>query len=312
MERYDKLVLCAEDGMTFNVAKGENGELIIRVMSIEKSNSSLYSDQYVNPQILEGYKHICGEWNNGFTIERISDGSQLVWIPVGWLDSNGTLDGKKFDEKFGRRPLSTDIKFLEECIERPTNVFGVQIDSVRKYGGFYVSRYTMSLNEETGKIQSVKGAKPYIISDAHKYKKIASYFENTKNVKSHLLFGSEYDSILEWFKKTNARTRSEIEVDSSGWGFYQDRYFAGEELNTNLFLTGFCEDFCTNNIYDFTGGFLQMTQEYHIKEESGYIVRGGYAVKSGEELPASHRRVYFDHAFFLFCNTGFRVALWIN
>ena len=115
------------------------------------------------------------------------------------------LTEKKFDEKFGRRPLSTDIKFLEECIERPTNVFGVQIDSVRKYGGFYVSRYTMSLNEETGKIQSVKGAKPYIISDAYEYRKIASYFENTKNVKSHLLFGSEYDSILEWFKKNKCK-----------------------------------------------------------------------------------------------------------
>lgn len=101
MERYDKLVLCAEDGMTFNVTKGENGELIIKVMSIEKSNSSLYSDQYVNPPILEGYKHICGEWNNGFTIERISDGSQLVWTPVGWLDSNGTLDGKNLMKSLG-------------------------------------------------------------------------------------------------------------------------------------------------------------------------------------------------------------------
>ena len=222
------------------------------------------------------------------------------------------LTEKNFDEKFGRRPLSTDIKFLEECIEIPFNEFSVQIDSVRKYGGFYVSRYTMSLNEESGKIQSLKGAKPYIISDAHQYIKIASYFEDTKNVKSHLLFGSEYDSVLEWFKKTNARTRSEIEVDSSNWGLYQDRYFAGEKLNTNLILTGSCEDFCTNNIYDFTGGILQMTQEYHTEEESGYIVRGGHAVSSGKELPASHRRGYFDHVWFGVRKTGFRVALWIN
>lgn len=99
--RYEKFVLEAEKGITFEVSEGTSGELIIRALNIEKAN--VCSERYANPVVPEGYKHICGEWNNGFVIERYSDGSQFVWIPVGSLDSNGTLDGEHFSEKFGRR-----------------------------------------------------------------------------------------------------------------------------------------------------------------------------------------------------------------
>ena len=101
MKRYEKFVLEAENGITFEVSEGTSGELIIRALNIATVN--VCSTNYVNPPIPEGYKHVCGEWNNGFVIERCSDGSQFVWIPVGSLDSNGTLDGEHFSEKFGRR-----------------------------------------------------------------------------------------------------------------------------------------------------------------------------------------------------------------
>ena len=99
MKRYEKFVLEAEKGITFEVSEETSGELIIRALN----KANVYSENYANPPILEGYKHVCGEWNNGFVIERCSDGSQFVWIPVGSLDSNGTLDGVSFTEKFGRR-----------------------------------------------------------------------------------------------------------------------------------------------------------------------------------------------------------------
>lgn len=312
MKRYDKLVLCAEDGMTFMVSNGENGELIIKAMSVEKANSFLYSDQYVNPPIPEGYKHICGEWNNGFTIERISDGSQLVWVPVGWLDSNGTLDGKKFDEKFGRRPFDTNIEFLQECIEYSSDEFALQIASVKKYGGFYVSRYSMSFNKETCKWQSVKGGFPFVKMDSIEFKKLAASFENTENVKSHLLYGSEYDSVLEWFEKTKARSRSEIVEDSSSWGYYDDKNCKEENFyNPKTKLTGHFESCCTNNIYDFTGLVPQVTQEFYSRNGGDYIVRGGGFCNSGKRFYASYRNV-FDITHIISGVIGYRVALWIK
>ena len=73
MKRYEKFVLEAEKGITFEVQEGTCGELIIRALNIERANVS--SERYDNPVVPQGYKHICGEWNNGFVIERYSDGS---------------------------------------------------------------------------------------------------------------------------------------------------------------------------------------------------------------------------------------------
>ena len=68
MKRYEKFVLEAGKGITFEVSEGTSVELIIRARNIAPAN--VYSTNYVNPPIPEGYKHVCGEWNNGFVIER--------------------------------------------------------------------------------------------------------------------------------------------------------------------------------------------------------------------------------------------------
>ena len=76
MKRSEKIVLEAGKGVTFEVSDEKSGEIIIRAFNITKSK--VFSTNYKNPPILEGYKHILGEVNNGFVIERKSDGSQFV------------------------------------------------------------------------------------------------------------------------------------------------------------------------------------------------------------------------------------------
>ena len=212
MKRYEKFVLEAEKGITFEVSEGTSGELIIRALNIATAN--VYSTNYVNPPIPEGYKHVCGEWNNGFVIERCSDGSQFVWIPVGSLDSNGTLDGKDFSEKFGRRNYMDD-EFSDDEFNEALN--DELLESVKRYGGFYISRYNISKSSE-GKPQSVKGVMPWVNINFDDAKKVASTIEDNEVVKSHLTFGAEYDSVLEWFIKTEVKTLAEIAEDSTEWG----------------------------------------------------------------------------------------------
>lgn len=73
-----------------------------------------------------------------------------MWIPVGSLKPNGTIDGKKFSEKFGRRNYNNKSKF--EKYQDPLNEeFSLQIKSVEKYGGFYISRYDISSDDKDGK-----------------------------------------------------------------------------------------------------------------------------------------------------------------
>ena len=301
MKRYEKFVLEAEKGITFEVAEGTRGELVIRALNIATAND--HYANYANPPIPEGYKHVCGEWNNGFVIERCSDGSQFVWIPVGSLDSNGTLDGEHFSEKFGRQKY-WNVEFSDYEFNEPLNdELLEQIESVKKYGGFYISRYNISKNSE-GKPQSVKGVMPWVNINFDDAKKVASTIEDNEAVKSHLTFGAEYDSVLEWFIKTEVKTLAEIAEDSTEWG----NHWNTENSPKKVVETGSREEWCANNIYDFAGNVDEWTQE---QNESSYrVIRGGYCDFVGDHCPVAFR--YCDNPGNDRYFTGFRATLYIK
>lgn len=296
MKRYEKFVLEVEKGITFKVSEGTRGELIIRATNV-------CSENYANPPIPKGYRHILGEWNNGFTIERDSDGSQFVWIPVGSLDSNGTLDGENFSEKFGRRNYMKD-KFSDNAFNEALNgELCKQLKSVRKYGGFYISRYNISRSKK-GKLQSVKGVRPWVGINFDDVKKVASTIEDNEAVKSHLTFGAEYDSVLEWFIKTKVKTLAEIAKDSTEWGNYWDT----ENSPRKVVETGSREEWCANNIYDFAGNVNELTQELY--QISYRVIRGG-CYYDGENLCSVACRFCSD-PLDDFNYTGFRATLYIK
>ena len=330
MKRYEKFVLEAEKGITFELSEGTSGELIIKALNIATANvysenyanelsegtsgeliiralniatANVYSTNYVNPPIPEGYKHVCGEWNNGFVIERCSDGSQFVWIPVGSIESNGTLDGEHFSEKFGRRNYMNDEFSDDEFNEALNDELLEQLESVKKYGGFYISRYNISKSSE-GKPQSVKGVMPWVNINFDDAKKVASTIEDNEAVKSHLTFGAEYDSVLEWFIKTEVKTLTEIVEDSTEWG----NYWNTENSPKKVVEIGSREEWCANNIYDFAGNVNEWTQEHN---ESFYrVMRGGDYYYDSIYYPVAYRD-YINPGCNCF-NTGFRVTLYIK
>lgn len=298
MKRYEKIVLAAGRNITFEVLEGTRGELIIRALNSTTAND--YSTNYVNPPILEGYKHVCGEWNNGFVIERCSDRSQFVWIPVGSLDSNGTLDGEHFSEKFGRRNYRKVEFSVDNYNEALNDELLDQLESVKKYGGFYISRYNISKNSE-GKPQSVKGVMPWMFINFDDAKKIASTIEDNEAVKSHLTFGAEYDSILEWFIKTGVKTLAEIAEDSTEWGNYGN----GKYSPKDVVETGSREEWCTNNIYDFAGNVNEWTQEQN--KSLYYVARSGCGIVDGKYCPVACRNIFLPD--YSFVDTSFRATL---
>lgn len=301
MKRYEKFVLEAEKGITFEVSEGTSGELIIRALNIDTAN--VYSTNYANPPIPEGYKHVCGEWNNGFVIEKCFDGSQFVWIPIESLDSNGTLDGEHFSEKFGRRNYMSDEFSDDEFNEALSGELLEQLESVKKYGGFYISRYNIS-KSSAGKPQSVKGVMPWVNINFDDAKKIASTIEDNETVKSHLTFGAEYDSVLEWFIKTGVKTLTEIAEDSTEWGNHWNTVNSPRKV----VKTGSREEWCANNIYDFAGNVGEWTQEQN--ESSFRVLRGGVCGDFGDELPVACRRC--DNPLNGYEGTGFRATLYIK
>lgn len=268
----------------------------------------------VNPPIPEGYYYVEGKWYNGYVIERFSDNSQFVWIPVEILPENGTRqEGTYFvkkakqicDVKFGKRDFGQwKNKYNEffEYFDPRTMDFINQIQSVNKYGGFYISRYNIS----DGNV-----SKPYKLPLSIEYEeaeKMALQMERTKEISSHLTFGAEYDSIIEWFICSGARSIEEIE-DSRGWGHsFSDEYEKG------VLPTATTGNWCTNNIYDFSGNVSEYTQERY-KTFENYTIRGGNwsNIDYNMDKSVAYRAMILNGVYYKArALTGFRVALCIK
>ena len=242
MERYERFVIEAEnDGIDLKVSEEEGGKIIVRAINIATTNT--YSKNYENPPIPKGYVCLGGKWNSGIVIKRILDGYEFVWVPVGSLDPDGTLDGSNFSEKFGRRNYM-DCEF--SCYGYHEELEGemlLQLASIKKYGGFYISRNYMSINH-----------KEIWVDDYEEIKAWAAKFEDSETVKSHLIFGAEYDTLLAWFVKTGEISQERL-VGTRKYT-YIDSYQA------------------FNNVKGFAPNKRECTQE-KFGDSGDHVLRGG-------------------------------------
>ena len=282
-----------EEGATFKVVHVEEGLRIIA----SPVRTSEYGD-YKHPFIPDGYTHVEGEWNTGFVIQD-KQGNQFVWVPVGSLPANGTLNGSDFCEKFGRRNYRNDKFFNNEYHEDMDDGLKKQFESVKRYGGFYISRYTVSMVD--GNIRSIKGKKPLTEINFKEALKKATYLY-TWFVTSHLVYGAEYDSVLEWFLATG-KSQQEISEDSTSFG----NYLNCKKSPKKVVKTGSREEWQVNGIFDLAGNVWEWTQE----KGGSYsrVLRGGSYDTDGNFCPFARRVTELpDNSNFDF---GFRVSLYI-
>lgn len=228
---------------------------------------------YTNPPVPNGYKHICGEWNNGFVIERKSDGSQFVWIPVG----------------------SIPVEMLNENMRKQEH------ESVKKYGGFYISRFNIS-QDSKGKPQSIQGELPWVMISLSEARIVAKSMEQSKSIESHLTYDEEYHCVLQWLIISHAASFRELYVDSSNLG----NYWNSKKATKQLAKTGSCEEWCLNNIYDFAGNVCEWVEFHKIA-----AFRGGAFCNHGSCATASFRGGYCS-IYYYDDDIGFRIVLYIK
>ena len=267
----------------------------------EEEEIKEYSKNYDNPPIPMGFEYTEGNWNDGFVIQRTQDKSQFVWIPVGILEANGTFDGKVYDQKFGRRNYRnddfSDVKYHEPL----EGELQKQLNAVKKYGGFYISRFNVSKNSE-GRIVSVKDALPLVNVTYDNALKMADQMVKQDDVKSHLPFGAEYDSVLEWFINSKQKRINEVAGISNEWG----NFFNSRNSTKGLAKTGSNEDWCVLKIYDFAGNVRELTQE---KFEKDYgVMRGGGFNNISSSVAIRQKNFHTLY----YRDTGFRVVLYLQ
>ena len=244
------------------------------------------------------------DWDNPEVVDKIKRTyDQLVWCPVNLLDSDGTLDGVTFDKKFGRRNFRKDEFSEEKFHEDFTEELRKQCESVEKYGGFYITRYSISEGKR-GKPTSVKGIKPWVKVNYPTALEIASKIENTELVQSHLLYGAEYDSVLSWIIKSESKNYMEIIKDSTRFG----NYWNSKISKHRLVITGKHEDWRVNNLYDFAGNNDEWTQEKC--GENCRVLRGGDFYRDGNVYPAAIRSECYPNT--KFNGTGLHASIFIK
>ena len=214
-----------------------------------------------------------------------------------WRESNGVMSIS--DTTYGYREpdvlssydtpyylkkykVSEDSKL--DFLMRQEVDFNNMVDSVEKYGGFYIGRYeTGDLNQDVAVVQkgntNISNQTWYTM-----YKKCKTLSNNNNNVVTGMAWGNQFDRTLMWLIESGAKTKEEISSNSTSWANYGNATFeytnsSGSVVTKNSgsyvrIPAGSTDYTKVNNIYDLAGNVYDWTMEAY--SSGSRVMRGGY------------------------------------
>lgn len=260
------------------------------------------------------------EGNTPVTDANVEDAkrerNQYVWVPIAKEEFTTKFVRSNFDGSANIVNELGSSGYWEIVLDKTTNMPLAEQDetfvsratlaeaqelyaSVKKYEGFWVGRYEEAWYENKqlsidAKVCSMMGKQPFygmgwgnsMSDDTGKIVELArKQYESTDSlygVVSTLIYGVQWDSILQWWLDTKAVNSV---LSSLSYGNYQNRTISNEELNegamyktaTNDFkdvenaskdattswtlTTGALKTAKVNNIYDMAGNYYEYTME---------------------------------------------------
>ena len=181
--------------------------------------------------------------------------------------------------------------------------FKKMINSVEKYGGFYIGRYeTGNLSQDQVVVQKGNTDINYT-TWYNAYEKCKTLSDNNNNIETGLIWGNQWDRTLMWLMECNAKdettgkSKEEVISDSTSWGNYINATFTytnssgvtatkNENSSTGI-PTGSTEYTNANNIYDLAGNMYEWTMEAYSAVYR--VLRGGRYYNAGSSFPARNR-----------------------
>ena len=190
----------------------------------------------------------------------------------------------------------SEDNMLDFLLRQQTD-FNNMIDSVERYGGFYIGRYeTGDLNQEEAVVRkgntNIHSQTWYTM-----YEKCKDLRGNNLNVKTGMIWGNQWDRTMMWLIESGAKSKEEVINDSTSWGNYGNSTFTyinssggtstkKEGYGTRI-PTGSTEYTKANNIYDLAGNVYDWTMEAYSAESK--VLRGGRYNSDGGNRPARNR-----------------------
>ena len=180
--------------------------------------------------------------------------------------------------------------------------FNSMIESVEKYGGFYIGRY------ETGNLSQTEAVVVKNNEDINNqtwytlYNKSKGVAVNS-NVTTTMIWGCQWDAVLRWMYNSGDEEKKTYTYNSTGKGNYSGTQ--GSEVK--VVETGSNEAYAVNNIYDIAGNVLDWTTEALVT--NCRVIRGGYYSNNASNYPASYRNN--DYPANSYARIGSRLALYM-
>ena len=153
-----------------------------------------------------------------------------------------------------------NASIMKQWAEMLVNEYEAVYESIKKYDGFYIGRYELTGNTTTPTVQRNKVV--LVNQNWYALKKACNEIVNTNEVQSIMIYGNMWDETMQWLVDTGAKKESEVYVNSSTWGNYNDSsgnaaiLGAGSPQNS-----GYSDYWCANNVYDLAGNYGDGTQE---------------------------------------------------
>ena len=211
-----------------------------------------------NPIIPEGFAPVNengAEWGDGTTkpegvqeglVIRDRDGNEFVWVPVDGENvtyEKWTTDGTSYEDvEDGEAPVINDQVLSD-------------LEQIEKYEGFYVARTEASKN---GSLPVSKvGERPWTGLNYANAKEKAESMYDKNTLKSGLLTGTQWDTLVKWLSIDNEEILTSTEYGN----------FTGVRQNT-----GSSNQYRIKNIYDLSGNVQEFTNEV---QDNQVVVRGG-------------------------------------
>ena len=216
----------------------------------------------------------------GDNVDSITGTKPLTWS---WSESNGEIKidmnrnkepwiRKDSDKDSRLKTLNLDVETMYDFLVILEQEFNDMIESVKKYGGFYLGRYeTGDLNQNDAVVvkgnskitgRYLKGIKWYSC-----YQLCKTLKSKNTNIETGMIWGCQWDRILMWLIESGNKTKEEI-CNSTEWGNTEGNWEA-------LKSTGYSEDWKVANIYDLLGNINEWTMESGSWNNSDRISRGG-------------------------------------
>ena len=220
-----------------------------------------------------------------------------------------------FKEELEKAPYninssSTNAQVLNAWAQMLVDEYNATYESIATYGGFYIGRYEISGSVESPTVMrggTVLTASSSSAGNWYNLKKACNNVVNNENAVSEMIYGNQWERVLNWLVETGAKEAKEVYEDSSSWGNYSSSTGAATTDSGSPQTSRKNEAWQANNIYDLAGNYYEWTQEASFT--NGRVYRGGNYDSTGSSHPASSRNSYFPGISYSYNSA--RVALYV-